>query len=142
VTDRCAGRADPAGSGVRVVLQRLPTPDAAQSDLDARILSATLYRGDEFLWRYEFDLETEYYYWAGIVGERLYFVGNYVKYMGLGTLVTGEHVGSNPDRAGPCQCTVSKELVNRKGRQGRKGNKIFFAFFAPFAVHKWASGRT
>jgi len=89
VTGRCAARADPAGQDIRVVLERLPTPDAAQSDLDARILTADLYRGDEFLWRYEFDLETEYYYWAGIVGERLYFVGNYVKYMELGRLVAG-----------------------------------------------------
>lgn len=62
--------------------------DAAQSDLDARILRADLYRGDEFLWRYEFDLESEYYYWAGILGERFYFVGNYVKYMELGPLAT------------------------------------------------------
>jgi hypothetical protein len=90
VTDRCIDRVDPTWAGIRVVLKRLLTPDAAQSDLEARILLADLYRGDEFLWRYEFDLETEYYYWAGIVGERLYFVGNYVKYMELGSLMMGE----------------------------------------------------
>jgi hypothetical protein len=90
VTDSCAGRLDPTWEGIRVVLQRLPTPDAAQSDLDARILTADLYRGDEFLWRYEFDSASEYYYWAAIVGERLYFVGNSVKYMELGRLVAEE----------------------------------------------------
>lgn len=86
--DRCAEHEDPQADVYKVVLQRIPTPEASQSDLDARVLRADVYRGGKFLWRYEFDLATEYYYWAGIVGQRLYFVGNFVRYLDLAPLRT------------------------------------------------------
>jgi hypothetical protein len=87
VTDTCMMRTTPAYGRYRLEIARTSAKEnSLESELDARIRTATLYRDEQAVHTYSFNDAHNFYYRAIWVGSRLYFVGTNVAYVDLDSL--------------------------------------------------------
>jgi len=84
--DPCRLHAPAELPGLRLELDRSPSANPGDSQLDGRILKARLYRGDALLHEYLFGADDDFYFYTIPTGGRLYFVGSCVRYLDLNTL--------------------------------------------------------
>ncbi|MBA3533417.1 MAG: hypothetical protein H0T73_15980 [Ardenticatenales bacterium] len=87
ISDDCSRASDDLPGDFRLELSRSEAHSQPyQSELKSRIINARLYRNEQLLHEYQLGTGLDFYFWVVPVGNRLYFVGNNVKYLDLETI--------------------------------------------------------